>query len=134
MVMAEGYVLEIREVRPEELIDEEALEAQTYRPFLAPWEHDSPYRDFEVARARLARALAQEPGKPLNRKPFVLETPHGLGVLFRALPDKVEILLCRNSGGRWILQDNAIVALSKEEYQRSRILLDRIVVNPPGWL
>ncbi len=134
--MAERYVLQIREVSAEELLsEEEALDPTPYRPFLAPWEHESPYRDFEIARARLARALGTEAGGPYNRKPFVIETPRGLALLWRALPGKVEVVLCEQQpGGHWVLQDTQIISLSEAEWRRCRIRLDRMVTNPPSWL
>ncbi|WP_146747174.1 hypothetical protein [Thermogemmatispora tikiterensis] len=134
--MAERYALQFREVAGDELLsEEEALDPTPYRPFLAPWEHESPYRDFEIARARLARVVSREPGQPLNRKPFVIETPHGQALLWRAIPGKVEVVLClQQPGGQWVLQADQVVTLSEEEWQSCRIRLDRIVVNPPPWL
>ncbi|WP_141727902.1 hypothetical protein [Thermogemmatispora onikobensis] len=134
--MTERYVLQFRDVSEAELLSEaEALDPTPYRPFLAPWEHESPYRAFEVVRARLTRVIRGSAGQPLNRKPFVIETPRGQALLWRAIPGKVEVVLCQQqSGGQWVLQADQVVTLSEEEWRHCQIRLDRIVVNPPSWL
>ncbi|GEM_PF-2430212 len=126
--MAE-YTLRLRNVEPEELLTEEhVLQKDPESAALGPAERPEPYRTVSIAVARFAPVFAKEK----VHSPLILQTPRGRGLLWRWWPDQLGVVLMKQVGKSWVLEE-AVTFLRPEEREHVSIDFTQIVLNPPNW-
>lgn len=123
------YVLQFRAVRPNELLSEErVLQRDPDNPFLGPGDRPEPYRTLYIAAARLKPVCDTANVNP----PLLVNTPRGRGLLWRWWPDSLGVVLVKQRGNDWIL-DQHVTFLDREEFSQVSIDFTQIVLNPPPW-
>jgi len=127
--MAAEQSLRLRHVDVSELLSEEkVLQKDPNSPFITIADRPEPYRSQFVAAARLAPVFEKE----RVRSPLIVNTPRGRGLVWRWWPDSVGIVLMRQVGNEWLL-DERVTFLDTKERERVTLDLSQIVLNPPKW-
>lgn len=120
----------IRRIDPSELLPEEVvLQKDPNDPFMSPGERPEPYRTQYIAYEQLQPLLRKE---QLSSSPLVVQTPRGKGLLWRWWPDSLGIVLIRQMGDEWAIEDT-VTFLEPSEQKQVTVDLTMIVLNPPRW-
>jgi hypothetical protein len=128
-VVAE-HLVRVRRIDPSELLSEEiVLKKDLDSPFLGPGDHPEPYRSQYIAYARLLPVFQKE---KLHASPLVAHTPRGWGLVWRWWPSSMGVVLMRQAGDEWAVEDT-VRFLAPDEQKKVTLDLTRIVLNPPRW-
>ncbi len=123
------HIHRFRAVAPEELLSEECVvrkDPQT--PFLGPGDRPEPYRTYFIAHARLEPVFQKEH----VHAPLIAHTPRGRGLVWRWWEDSIGVVLMKQVGNTWTL-DQHVTFLEPAEQQQVTLDLTEIVLNPPKW-
>lgn len=124
------HMSRIRRIDPSELLPEEVvLQKDPNDPFLGPGERPEPYRTQYIAYKRLQPFFQKE---HLSSSPLVVQTPRGKGLLWRWWPDSMGVVLIRQTGDEWAIEDT-VTFLDPSEQKQVKVDLTMIVLNPPKW-
>ena len=127
--MAE-HLVRMRNIDPSELLPEEAvLQKDLDNPFLGPGDHQEPYRTQYIAYARLQPVFQKE---KIQATPLVVHTLRGPGLVWRWWPRSMGVVLMRQVGDEWAIEDT-VTFLAPGEQEKVILDLTRIVLNPPRW-
>ena len=128
--MAVEHMARMRRIDPSELLpEEEVLKKDPDHPFLGPADRPEPYRTIFIAHARLQPIFQKE---KLQSSPLVVQTPRGLGLVWRWWPSSLGIVLIRQVGDEWAVDDN-VTFLSADERKQIKVDLTKVLLNPPKW-
>lgn len=122
----------MRYINPGDLLSEEEVLQNSSAPFLGPGDRPEPYRSQYVAYARLQPVFRKE---RIAHSPLIVQTPRGLGLVWRWWPRSVGIVLIKPVNGEddeWEV-DDSVTFLEPTEYDAVRLDLTRILLNPPKW-
>lgn len=128
--MANEHMSRMKQIDPSELLSEEVvLRKDPDNPFLGPGDRPEPYRTQFIAYRRLQPVFQKEnlPGTPL-----VVQTPRGWGLVWRWWPNSMGVVLIRQAGDEWAVEDT-VTFLSTDERKQVKVDLTRILLNPPKW-
>lgn len=124
------HMSRIRRIDPSELLPEEVvLQKDPDHPFLGPGDRPEPYRTQYIANARLQPVFQKE---HLSGSPLVVQTPRGKGLLWRWWPGSLGIVLIRQVGDEWAIEER-VTFLEPAEQQQVKVDLTMIMLNPPKW-
>lgn len=120
----------MRRIDPSELLPEEVvLRKDPDVPFLGPGDHPEPYRTQYIAYGRLEPVLQKE---RLDASPLVVQTPRGWGLIWRWWSNSLGVVLMRQVGDEWAIEEK-VTFLPLEEQQQVKVDLTKILLNPPKW-
>ncbi len=124
------HMSRMRRIDPSELLsEEEVLAKDPENPFLGPGDRPEPYRTHFVAQARLQPVFQKE---KLQASPLVVQTPRGLGLVWRWWSSSVGVVLIRQAGDEWAVEDT-VTFLSPQEQAKIQVDLTKILLNAPKW-
>ncbi len=117
--------IDLADFLPEEVV----LQKDLNNPFPGPGNHPEPYRIQYIAFAHLQPVLQKE---RLQASPLVVHTPRGWGLVWRWWRQSVGVILMKQVGDEWAVEDK-VTFLAPKEYELIRLDLTKIMINPPKW-
>ena len=128
--MTTEHMARMKRIDPSELLPEEiVLQKDPNNPFLGPGDRPEPYRTQYIAYARLQPVLQKE---QLHASPLVVHTPRGWGLVWRWWPGSVGVVLIKQVGDEWAVEDK-VTFLDPSEQEQVKLDLTKMVLNPPKW-